>query len=620
MHSDSAAAGRDSIGTPSSPPRWGPSRPLSRRRDSTRSRGSTPANRDRVHSMQSNHSRRSLRSFIGETPSMIGVPERGERGVASVAIVLYKTITGAGALAMPYAFWKSGKILFPLMVLFVTLCSHYGCLLLARALDMTRRGDLDYAELGRLCMGRWGFYFAMFVCFFDSWGAAIAAFRMIAELILPVLEDHNVLGPYSTPSPGDGNMSTPEDDATNTTIYSYGFIIAIVAIAIYPALLYKKVTELGFISFLGVVAMLVFVVTLFVKCVSDPHSLDGLDSFSWNADAVVAIPIIAFSYDCQSNVFGSYRDISGVVGDKSDKLVAASAWANLSAAASYIAIAFTGYIAFTTDVQQDILESFASSNLLDAVKIFFALSVMLSFPVILIECSTIVREHLVVPGVISLMAAAGWDTCCGAELDGDMDDPSIASAENTPHNADRLERKALLGKEATHVNDLTHSTLDEQTLEVPALPEGWLNTAVGAVTSLCILGSAAVVAAAVPSMYSAFTYVGATTATLNTAVLPPLFYLMTVRRLFPQFSIFQGPDSRTSLEGVEVKGSEGDALFPGANPEDFAGPGNDDDDGPVDLICAPPPAYKQWLALIYLLCGVVAIPTLLYVVATAPST
>ena len=233
-----------------------------------------PLRRERTHSTHSTHSRQSIRSFIGDTPSMIGIPEKGTRGKMSVAIVLYKTITGAGALAMPYAFYKSGKVLFPLMVLFVTLCSHYGCLLIARALDLVGRGDLDFAELGRVCIGRAGFTLAMAVCFFDSWGATVASFRMIAELVLPVLERYNAFGEYHdlppTDAPEDLNLNS-SSSFDNPSVYSYGFIIGILAVVIYPALLYKKVTELGFISLLGVIAMFVFVVTVLVKAITDPH-------------------------------------------------------------------------------------------------------------------------------------------------------------------------------------------------------------------------------------------------------------------------------------------------------------------------------------------------------------
>ena len=312
-----------------------------------------------------------------------------------------------------------------------------------------------------------------------------------------------------------------------------------------------------------------------------------MSSFNWDANAVVAIPIIAFSYDCQANVFGSYRDISGVVGDKSGKLIVASAWANGAAAVSYIALAFCGYIAFTTSVDQNVMKNFDSSTLLDIIKIFFALSVLLSFPVILIECSTIVREHVVIPQVIKFLKRCN--------LLGYSNDAPGQIRSPSPEEDETDERDRMLRKGVNHRDGDALSA-------VPALEEGKVETFIGAMTSVFILGSAAVMAAAVPSMYDAFTYVGATTATMNTAVLPPLFYLMTVKKLHPQFSIF-GTWSETG------------GLLKRASSEGIARQYIEDEASNLLMVPAPPSPIAQWCAFLFLICGIIAIPTLIYVVA-----
>ena len=281
------------------------------------------------------YSARSIKSgssrLLGETPSFVGVPEQGNRGVASVAIILFKTITGAGSLAMPKAMNDSGVVLFPIAVIVISLMSHYGCYLLSKSLDIVGREDVDVAGLGSHCLGKFGFFYAMAICFFDSWGAALGSLRMIADLVQPILK---------------GRIH----ELNHSTLASEWFIIIVLSIMVFPMMLYRNITQLGWINVLGVLAMMVFVVCIFIKviyesgvCFTANFSVTifflGLSNtkqdFSdtkiahFDANSLVAIPIIFFSYDCQTNVFGSYRDLSGEVGNKTDKLGVASLIANV---------------------------------------------------------------------------------------------------------------------------------------------------------------------------------------------------------------------------------------------------------------------------------------------------
>eukprot|EP01064_Diplonema_japonicum_P026120 TRINITY_DN37537_c0_g1_i1.p1 TRINITY_DN37537_c0_g1~~TRINITY_DN37537_c0_g1_i1.p1 ORF type:complete len:516 (+),score=87.89 TRINITY_DN37537_c0_g1_i1:73-1548(+) len=473
------------------------------------------------------------RSFIGDTPTLTGVGEKGSRGVASVAIILFKTITGAGALAMPRAMHDSGVVSFSLMVTGVGLCSHYGCLLLARSLDMVAKDDIDIATLGHHCMGKAGFTMAMVVCFLDSWGGAVAALRMIAELVSPMLKEPDIFG-------------------HDSSFAQEWFVILIHAIVIFPMMLYRDITQLGWINTLGIIAMMVFAGTIVVKAILSGNNLEGRALFEWDNTAIMSIPVIAFSYDCQVNMFGSYRDISGKPGEKAGRLNTASMIANGVASVCYIIIALSGYVTYLDSTSNDVLGNLPST--LDAVKIMFALSVLFSFPVVLLECSTIVQEHVIRP---LLVPRSG---------EGSEDEESFDEDDEPPY--------------AQLVNIFTN---------------------------LFIISSAATVAAFVPSMYAAFAYVGASTATINTAVIPPLYYLMTIRKQYPGFSIL-----RTHPDGFGV--------FQGASAvqEEEEGPLLSEEEGKsFRIVAAPPNQWLQRCAAVYLICGSVAMPFLVYVTAVS---
>eukprot|EP01063_Lacrimia_lanifica_P021162 TRINITY_DN28430_c0_g1_i1.p1 TRINITY_DN28430_c0_g1~~TRINITY_DN28430_c0_g1_i1.p1 ORF type:complete len:558 (+),score=149.11 TRINITY_DN28430_c0_g1_i1:63-1736(+) len=510
------------------------------------------------------------RSFIGDNCSVAGVGKQGHRGVAGVAIVLYKTITGSGVLAMPFAIHQAGSVMFPLMVLLVALCSHYGCLLLNRGLDMLAREGVDYAEMGTQTMGRFGFYLVLAVCFLDSWGAAVGAFSAIAEILSPILQKHSLLG---------------------SSYGLYGsYIIWIVAALIYPAMLYKKVTELGWINVLSVLAMFVFVVVLVLVGFCNQESISQEATFSTDFSALASVTVVAFSFDCQSNVFGSYRDIKGRTGFKAGRLNVASAWANGLAAATYIVISLAGYAAFGTSTCDNVLKNFYGASTgshwyYDPMKVFFAVSIWLSFPVMLIEASTIVREQIVTLWWERLRAAM-W----GNEEEADSVTESPAPPPDVP---------AVVGEP-----------------EEPTKTEQWLN----AFTSLVILGTAALTADAISSMLLAFQYVGATTATCNTVILPALLYLAAVRKVHPnefvlaRFFPENDPSVSSPLTHAQLRAHDPEAkpLYDSDEEGDLAGTGGDGPDR-LTIISPPPHPFWQYCALLYLICGVLALPTLVWI-------
>eukprot|EP00756_Hemistasia_phaeocysticola_P033418 Hpha_TRINITY_DN16464_c2_g11::TRINITY_DN16464_c2_g11_i1::g.162131::m.162131 len=114
-----------------------------------------------------------------------------------------------------------------------------------------------------------------------------------------------------------------------------------------------------------------------------------------------------------------------------------------------------------------------------------------------------------------------------------------------------------------------------------------------------LLLSAAIVAAFVPSMYAAFGYVGATTATLWVAVLPSMFFLGAVRKFYP---------SRDEEEPA-AEAEEGDPPGKQVLPEQIvallAGREEDAQDGRAGL--PPPPSRCEvWGAKIMFVGGLIA--------------
>ena len=408
----------------------------------------------------------------------------------------YKTAVGTAVLSVPKAMANTGTVLFPFLLFGFAFVAQFGCYLVARTLDRINEREMDPATVGEYCLGKFGYWLAVILCLLDPWGSTITFFSMISDILHSMLKD----------------ISGKHTDF----IAEKGFVIACLAVLVFPLMLYEKITHMDWVNILGCVALVAFVIGIVVNTAEHGQGLSGAPKGEMDKDAVVALTVIAFAFDgCQVNFFPYYRNLPAPLnGEKKGKILSMmTTFANFGGAASYLAVAYLAYSCYRDETDDDLLNNFDNSSpVYVIIKLTFAISLLFTIPITLFECTSVLTKNVF-----------------------DTDSRKVNAALN-----------------------------------------------------FGLIATAALIASYVKSVYSAFGYVGATTATAWTMVLPPLFYIFTVRR--------QANEAK-QLSLINQEDVESQPLI------------TDDDNSE--------PIIVQILAWIMLITGCACVPFFVYVTATA---
>eukprot|EP01064_Diplonema_japonicum_P013902 TRINITY_DN2143_c0_g1_i1.p1 TRINITY_DN2143_c0_g1~~TRINITY_DN2143_c0_g1_i1.p1 ORF type:complete len:455 (+),score=57.33 TRINITY_DN2143_c0_g1_i1:68-1366(+) len=360
---------------------------------------------------------------------------------------LFKTAVGTGVLSMPKALESTGVVLFPLLMLGFCLISQYGCLLVAKTLDMMASigyTNMDPLKVAEFSVGeKWGKWTTLAIVFLDPWGSTAAFFITTADILLPIFRAFSTTG---------------EDPFSQSTV------IWVLAILVFPLMLYKDINEIAWVNLLGIATLVAFAFGVLINLLTHYEGLEGAVLGEAGPSAVVALTVIAFAYDgCQMNIFPYYRDLPPVKPGsgctKGEAVTRIAGIANFGASLCYMLNAYMAFATYRGQIQNDVMNNFSNSVFFLTLKLVFAFTLLLTIPITLFECGNVLREHVV----------------------GD--------------------------------SGLTNIILN-----------------------VALIGSAAGVGIYIPSMYKAFAYVGATTATLWTMVLPPLWFINTTNKIYPRVS------------------------------------------------------------------------------------
>eukprot|EP00756_Hemistasia_phaeocysticola_P021029 Hpha_TRINITY_DN15751_c2_g3::TRINITY_DN15751_c2_g3_i2::g.40846::m.40846 len=299
---------------------------------------------------------------------------KGEQPGLSVMFSMFKYVVGTGILSHPLAMHDVGLVGYFLVATFFCSMSIWGNYLLGRALDIAGRTDLNIAELGDRACGRFGFFLACFMCWADSWGGIIAYLKALASTIQPVLQDPSVFG---------DRWWTRES-----------VLIVLFSIVVYPFCLWRKMEQLSIVLMLGSIGIASFVVGVVANATLHAQSLESAPLFKTDINAAVALPVIAFSFDCQVNLFANYRELNSQTGAKAARL---GRWTAASLVGAFVcssAVALAGYSVYLNCLD-------AGGNLLDnfsihwwPLKLLVFVSVIPDIPLNCFEGTRILQDHI----------------------------------------------------------------------------------------------------------------------------------------------------------------------------------------------------------------------------------
>ena len=221
-----------------------------------------------------------------------------------------------------------------------------------------------------------------------------------------------------------------------------------IALLIFPLTLVRNLSSLGVVATAGSLVLFAFVAALISMAAAEGHGLGGIPAGRSGLQSALAAGSIAFSYDCQVNVFANYRELDRPAGGKAVTLAKCSGVAILASMVVYFSTALAGYSLYGEGVDGNVLSSMPMNVVSVVLNIAVFVVVVPDIPLLSYEVAAILQDHL-----------------------------------------------------------LGHSF------------------AANLGSNFMFIATSVLVAIYIPSMQTAFAYVGATTAVALNAILPPLFYL-----------------------------------------------------------------------------------------------
>jgi len=265
---------------------------------------------------------------------------------------------GAGILALPYAFRQAGLVMGTLLVTIVGLATIFGMFLLLSASRASHA--YGYEQLARVSYGDKFAQFVKITIIIDSFGALSAYMILIADT------SHNIAMAYL---------------GTNSIWANKILILTLVTIFIMlPLCSLKNINYLGFTSALSLVPLVYFLVLQIVYLVKAGGIQPGVKLF--NTQIFYALPIVIFSFSSQQALFPLYTELKERNGtERHIKHVVV--WSLLLTALCYLFSGTVGQFTYPTTAVGNVLNNFPPGVAVDILLITTAISIVLSFPVIL---------------------------------------------------------------------------------------------------------------------------------------------------------------------------------------------------------------------------------------------
>lgn len=293
-------------------------------------------------------------------------------GNARHVINMANSIVGVSILSMPFCFKETGLVLGVLLVLLSGHITKKTCMFLIRSAIMARRRSYEFLAFH----------------VFGVSGKLFVELCMILFLVGICISFHVVMGDLA-PAIVARLMNVDNSPSLRCTL-----LIGVALLVVLPLCLLRNLDSLASMSACSI-GFYFFLITV-VFWYAFPKLMDG----SWYhvaelwrpSGALQVLPIYVLGLSCQSNVFEIYDSIPDPDVPKMRSVVNHAL--NLCCAL-YISVGFLGYVAFTDqDLSGNLIMSFPNSHLTEGIKMFFTVSLAISFPLVIFPCRTSIHSLL----------------------------------------------------------------------------------------------------------------------------------------------------------------------------------------------------------------------------------
>ena len=282
---------------------------------------------------------------------------------APFIINLINSIIGVSVLAMPFCLKKCGLILGVSLIIGMSWLTYISCNMLVTAAVAKRRRTYEY--LAFYTIGPTGKFAVELSMIGLMLGTCVAFYVIIGDLATAILQE--------------------KVEANPEQLRTYVIVFCALCIAL-PLGLMKNLSVLGFIGVFSMVFYGLFVCVMLANSVSS-----GLFTFAWMekvdyfrpAGVFQCLPIFSLAYACQCQLFVVYDSLEDATLMRMERIVATSL---KLVTFVYCTVAVLGYTAYIDGVDGNVLKNFKPDFILDLIKMGFAISVVVGFPLMIFPC------------------------------------------------------------------------------------------------------------------------------------------------------------------------------------------------------------------------------------------
>lgn len=276
---------------------------------------------------------------------------------------LVNSIIGVSVLAMPYCMKKCGLVLGLGLLLGASWLTYISCKMLVTSAVIKRRRTYEYLAFYTL----------------GSAGKLAVELSMIGLMLGTCVAFYIIIGDLAT-----GILSRFLENHT-TQLRTFVIVFCALCIAL-PLGLMKSLSALGFIGFFSLIFYCLFVIVMLCNSI-----MSGLLTLEWwnqvelfRPEGVFqSLPIFSLAYACQCQLFVVYDSLE----DPSVKRMESIVFSSVKiVTVVYCLVAIFGYTTFMDSVQGNVLRNLPPTVLLELIKLGFALSVVVGFPLMIFPC------------------------------------------------------------------------------------------------------------------------------------------------------------------------------------------------------------------------------------------
>ncbi|CCW67735.1 unnamed protein product [Phytomonas sp. Hart1] len=258
----------------------------------------------------------------------------GHGGFIANVYTLASATLGAGIVTVPGGFANSGILVSAILLAVVCACTIYSLRLLVQAKELT--GLRSYEELARSLLGRGWDYLTAFLMFMFCWGVCVGYVISIADIVFVMFQKEG----------------QPEYPRTGIKVLLFTSLIWLLLML--PPSLPKQINSLRYMSFIGVMSIMFFVLCVVIHYIqnSNKPAFKDLNLSNSGMGAIQGLNLFIFSFICQVNAFEIYEEM---VDPTVNRMTRDSAISMILVAVLNFISGFFGYCDFGAKVKGSLL-------------------------------------------------------------------------------------------------------------------------------------------------------------------------------------------------------------------------------------------------------------------------